>query len=266
MKKKKNIMKLLLTGLIALSSINTTYANSIFIKQEAADLKIPKINIYNSDEVRYLFNHMSEDLIERFNQNNKQNPIAFEMIDASDPTVLKFYNKVTHRENTEHLAISYFKQFKIDGKISQACFVFYEPTKNIFSAYMNKGFTQEEAFSYTTTHEIGHCLFRSRDIRTDRKGSELLADLFAIAHSMNNNKYNQAVKIIKINKDTSSEIHQNSQALEKFFLYSNENNLFANKKNPDELLSLVLTYFKENHSNHFVDITTMSKKELSTIF
>lgn len=259
-------MKLLLTGLIALSSINTIYAHSIFTKQESADLKIPKINIYNSDEVRYLFNHMSEDLIERFNKNNTQDPIAFEMIDASDPTVLKFYNKVTHRENTEHLAISYFKQFKIDGKISQACFVFYEPTKNIFSAYMNKGFTQEEAFSYTTTHEIGHCLFRARDIRTDRKGNELLADLFAIAHSMNHNKYNQAVKIIKINQDTPSELHQNSQALENFFLFSNENNLFAQEKTPDELMDTVLSYFKEHHSNHFVDVTTMTSQDSSQIF
>lgn len=265
-------MKLLLTGLITLTSLNTSYAeqsaNTSLIladEDEVADLKIPKINIYNSDEVRYLFNHMSEDLISRFNHNKKE-PIAFEMIDASDPTVLKFYNKVTRRENTEHLAISYFKEFKIDGELTQACFVFYEPTKNVFSAYMEKGFTQEETFSYTTTHEIGHCLFRAREIRTDRKGSELLADLFAIAHSMNHNKYKQVVKIIKLNKSTPSEIHQNSQALENFFLFSNENNLFAKEKTPDELIDTVLSYFKEHHSNHFVDITTMSPQEISNIF
>lgn len=263
---------MLLTGLITLTSLNSSYAEqavepSLILKDEdeVADLKIPKINIYNSDEVRYLFNHMSEDLISRFNHNKKE-PIAFEMIDASDPTVLKFYNKATRRKNTEHLAISYFKQFKIDGELTQACFVFYEPTKNVFSAYMEKGFTQEESFSYTTTHEIGHCLFRARDIRTDRKGSELLADLFAIAHSMNHNKYKQVVKIIKLNKSTPSEIHQNANELENFLFYSNDKNLFATEKTPDELMDIVLSYFKEHHGHHLVDINSIPANEAHDIF
>lgn len=243
---------MLATGFISLLSLNSYAVDKLpSFAVEDTPSSYSNINIYNSDEVRYLFNKMSEALIKEYNHNKTKN-LAFEMLDASDTDVLQFYNKVTHRENNNHLALDYFANFKIDGENVPACFVFYDPTKKIFTNYMQQGFTQEEAFSYLTVHEFAHCLFASRGVSVDSRGNEILADLFAVAHSMNLNKYKQVVKIIKLNKVTNSAIHQNAPFLENFFLMSNDNNLFSTKKTPDELVDIVFSYFKNHFQEHII--------------
>jgi len=244
-----NKLKYILLSLLSFTCIShaTQWANRApSVQNSSAFLEI---NIKNSNEVRYLFNNLSAELVKEYNTSDK---IAFEMMDASDSAMLNFFNHVTQRKNSDHLAMTYFDKFIIDGETLPTCFVFYEPSKNIFNSYISSGFSQEEAFTYLVSHEMAHCFFKHKGIQLDPQGDEIIADLFAIAHSMNNNRYNQVVKIIKFTKHTENPIHSNGIILEKFFLQANQKNLFAEKKSPQEIMQLVLNYFKDNFSSHII--------------
>lgn len=208
-----------------------------------------EVNLKNSNSIRYSFLKMANNLINAY---DSQENLAVEFIDASNPSVLNFYNSVTNRDNKEHMAMTYFKNFNIDGKNMATCFVFYEPSKKIFENYGTQGFNQHETFTYLVGHEMGHCFNRHKNIElvnsTDTRGSEVLADLFIIADRMNNNDYNLAVKIINFTKVSGSPIHQTSQFTEKFLLESNEKNTFQHKLSPDELLELTYKFFKNNYT------------------
>lgn len=236
-----DILKLLKTGLTALS---LTLSCNVFAQTSS----FQEVNLKNSNSIRYSFLELANGLIKKY---DSPNYLAVEFMDASNPAVLRFYNSVTNRNNDEHMAVSYFNKFNIDGQDISTCFVFYEPSKKIFEGYMSRGFTQEETFKYLVGHEMGHCFARhqkpSMVENTDARGNELLADLFVIADNMNNNNYNLAVKIINFVKLSNDKIHETSPFTEKFLLEANEKNLFKNYLPPSELLDLIYTFFEKNY-------------------
>ena len=237
---------MLKTGFITLTLIINSSA--LTAKEIAPEINsnFQEINIKNSNAIRYTFLSMSNAMLKQY-VTNKSNPLAIEFMDASNPAILKFYNSVTRRENKEHLAMTYFKNFNVDGVNTPTCFIFYEPSKNIFEGYLTKDLTQEETFTYLVSHEIGHCLFKYADIDPDAHATEVLADLFSLATIMNDGRNNLAVKIIKLSKNQNDKVHETNSYLEKFFLESNKKNTFSEKIKPQEVIDIAYTFFKNNY-------------------
>lgn len=243
-----DILKLLKIGLMNLTL--TVSCSHVFAQSQSNEPNplFQEFNIKNSNAVRFTFLQMSNEIVKKYDQ-NKSNPLTVEFMDASNPSILKFYNSVTRRDNREHLAMSYFKNFNIDGVNRPTCFIFYEPEKNIFEGYFARGFTKEETFSYLVSHEMGHCLFMYGDIDSDSHGREVLADLFAIADLMNEGRYNLAVKVIKMSKQQNDKLHETGQYIEPFFLYANEKNLFKEKAKPQDVIDIAYNFFREKYKH-----------------
>lgn len=235
-------LKIGLTSLLLATSSTYSFAERV----EDSRPSFQDINIKNSNAVRYTFLSMTNTMLKDY-VNHKNNPLSIEFMDASNPSVLKFYNSVTRRDNQDHLAMTYFKNFNVDGVNTPTCFIFYEPSKNIFEGYLSKDFTQEESFTYLVSHELGHCLFKYANIDPDPHGKEVLADLFSIATMMNEGRNNLAVKVIKNSKTQNDKIHETGEYLEKFFLQANEKNIFKEKIKPQEVIDSAYSFYKNNY-------------------
>ena len=238
MKKNQNILKFVKKGFLV--NLLLTYSLTSFAAIDTNDER----------EIRQLFRSEMSNLLSKYKSTQ---PLTSDLLNAGDATVLGFLKSTTKYREGHGLATNYFPTFKVSGVETSFCLVFYEPKKNIFNQYIKEtSFTEEEALKYLIWHEMGHCFAFHEKFTKTPKADETIADMFAISLSINKKINIMPQKIISSLKNIKeNDIHANSTYLEKFFVDSNNSNLFEKELTINQLLELVFYYFNNDNFENF---------------
>ncbi len=238
MKRKMNILKYLKKGLILnFCLIFSTPSFSNF-------------DYNNENDIRTTFN---KEISSLFKSYKSTQPLTADILNSGDPNVLSFLKGISKHKEGHGLAVNYFKNFKVSGVDTSFCLIFYEPKNNIFKDYIKKTeFNQEDAITYLIWHEMGHCFAFHETFLKNERDDEKIADMFAIALSLNNKKEKMAITILKELKNINyQDIHSNIDYLKKFHHELKLSELLNKELSINQILAVIFYYYNNNSFDGF---------------